>query len=1220
MMARTELALAEMTDEGLFERVATAALRIGDARCVSLAQPGVNAKGMTRKSPVDGVTFIPGADPPHMVVVHHTITAPASLTTKWLHDPARPPKRKRRSPPGSKSRTAPGDILKTAAIVEEARGMMPGLIATLVLTTNQEVDVNLMAAAVAAGRERGIEVDVWSRSRIAHVLDNTADGQWARRKWLGIDQDRLSRGLLVKLGERSADWSRPPDDPSAWIDRDLEESLSVSGGGTTFVVGASGSGKTVACHKALLRHLEEGGLGLVVDHETIAASPTLEIAIARTLKELHPALSDGQSPSAVLVPTETLLVVVEDVNRSAQPQRLLEKLARWSNLVGEGESGDRANVGVRLLCPIWPSTVAGLPDAVQRIIQDRQLEVGPLSEDEARDAVLARSRLTGHELSPADASRIGDELGRDPLLIALYDPESSSDPRSVISGFVDKALGRAQAATGELASVLRETLVATAHRMLASRKLEPSWSELTSWDLGSERRKRLKQLIGCGDIVRLSGTSSDQRLLFRHDRVREWLFIEALIEAESAGEMSPDLVSDPFLARIVAATLIRLDAPAELLGQLKRENPLALFESLRLAGTEPSRTAIVAAVESWCADPDGAALQCSTMRWVAQTALWDVDGEDVPRLVRLLPGQNVAGAIAAMRNGDVQAGIAVSKHFEFGFNFPFLDSQIAHAKLHHADAMAEELGAMLRDGSPDAETRFAALSFAGQLADPRLAPAISECWREDPARDECLKAYLWAAAKCCDDANATSLLGPICDSWAGLPEVSSSGDGMPSPRDELTAHGVRFGFERSPPGPAIRYFIKRRSDPALRWPITYLLHGVDDPLALATMVDEIADSQRKERFWHFSTSVIDRWRPDHGGLGRRMSNNGRKLLLGIWRDVKEDPFRRRAAFDMWAAARDPRDLPILRKVDGDADLGDRVLKERLRRGDRSALQALKQKLDEEGRWWWHEALSVPSPELIPSIDRALAARAQNLMSADCEEADDWLLNNMLVRMPPTLVEDLLSRHWRGLRTCPLYVQTALYAATTRSRALAAEAIKMAAEPKRMFEHILHSFGYRYVGHPGIKRETQILALEPYLDLLEEKDIEGLADACNEAGWFATRRRLLDERLPNNRHRWRAEEASAEFDRMAAELHNWIDHEIDDVLRTGATWAEYRDALAAWFDERRSVEALRLVASALRHMGTRDDLSLLRLDEAMPREAAQELIDDTVYAVRLRTFE
>ena len=77
-----------MTDEGLFERVAMAVLRIAEPLCATLSHPGVNADSKTRKAPLDGIGFIRGADPPHLVAVHHTTTAADSLENKWLHDPA----------------------------------------------------------------------------------------------------------------------------------------------------------------------------------------------------------------------------------------------------------------------------------------------------------------------------------------------------------------------------------------------------------------------------------------------------------------------------------------------------------------------------------------------------------------------------------------------------------------------------------------------------------------------------------------------------------------------------------------------------------------------------------------------------------------------------------------------------------------------------------------------------------------------------------------------------------------------------------------------------------------------------------------------------------------------------------------------------------------------------------------------------------------------------
>lgn len=88
MSRDTTKALSEITDEGLFEEVATAVLREAHPLCASLAHPGVNADGKTRKAPIDGIAVIndSGAGP-HLVAVQHTITAAKSLERKWLFEP-----------------------------------------------------------------------------------------------------------------------------------------------------------------------------------------------------------------------------------------------------------------------------------------------------------------------------------------------------------------------------------------------------------------------------------------------------------------------------------------------------------------------------------------------------------------------------------------------------------------------------------------------------------------------------------------------------------------------------------------------------------------------------------------------------------------------------------------------------------------------------------------------------------------------------------------------------------------------------------------------------------------------------------------------------------------------------------------------------------------------------------------------------------------------------
>lgn len=112
----TVQALASITDAGLFEQLATAVLREANPHYVSLAHPGVNVEGKTVKAPLDGICFVPGFDPPHLIAVHHTITAREKLESKWLRDPATVKPRK-----GSRPTAPAGDLIKTAAIVAEER-------------------------------------------------------------------------------------------------------------------------------------------------------------------------------------------------------------------------------------------------------------------------------------------------------------------------------------------------------------------------------------------------------------------------------------------------------------------------------------------------------------------------------------------------------------------------------------------------------------------------------------------------------------------------------------------------------------------------------------------------------------------------------------------------------------------------------------------------------------------------------------------------------------------------------------------------------------------------------------------------------------------------------------------------------------------------------------------------------------------------------------------
>jgi hypothetical protein len=378
---QTARALSQLTDQGLFERLATAVLREANPLYATLTHSGINADGKTIRGPVDGIAIHSDGQSQHLIAVHHTVSARDELRRKWLS--------------GSNSvpvKGPPGDLQKTASIYTTERSRIPGLNATLVLTTIHEPTEDLVRDVHAAGLAVGINIDLWPRSRITHFLDVDPKGQWLRRTFLGIDQEQLSPELLRELSVRSLECHRPagpPDEPMAWVGHRLDKTLAEAANrDITFVVAESGLGKSVACYKRLKTHVERGGFGLVLPHDVVRSAVNLEQALETALRQLCPSLALGCVVQALQYASsqDRLLLVVEDVNRSGEASLLVEKLAAWSNAEG-GQAAD-ARITWNLLCPVWPRVLASLGEQSRKRVAGLAVTGVPFTAVEARSALL----------------------------------------------------------------------------------------------------------------------------------------------------------------------------------------------------------------------------------------------------------------------------------------------------------------------------------------------------------------------------------------------------------------------------------------------------------------------------------------------------------------------------------------------------------------------------------------------------------------------------------------------------------------------------------------------------------------------------------------------------------------------------------------------------------------------------------------------------------------
>ncbi|MGD1859392.1 MAG: hypothetical protein ACFB0E_05405 [Leptolyngbyaceae cyanobacterium] len=1221
----TEQALENITDAGLFERLATATLREANHLYQSLVHTGVNAEGKPVKSPVDGICFVQGTDPPHMVAVHHATTAQKDLEKKWLHDPSTVKPRK-----GSKPTAPAGDLIKTAAIVQQERERTKDLRAVLVLTTNREPSEDLIRNVVAAGRTYDIEIDIWSRSRLSHFLDYQPTGQWIRKSFLNIEQELLSPDLLHELSMKSLQIQQDKffDNPSAWIPRQLDSLLTNAlNRDITFLVAGSGFGKSVACFRQLMTHVKSGGFGFVLSHESIASSLTLEQAVMTELQQLHPSLASGITPVSFCSSEQPLLLVVEDVNQSGEPQALLRKLASWSQ--ESSEDKQRRTSCWQVLCPLWPEIFASLPTPVRDTIQPQVLIADGFTKDEGRDAVLTRSHLASHSLSLLEAESIAHALGHDPLLIALHNQDKTPNANQIIEQFFEDCLNSiCQTTQGFFPISYRQAIRALGSEMLLRRKIDLALNEVITWErLQGQHSQLLSQLVAHGKFIRAIGSSNNQRLVFRHDRVRDWLLADAVIDLESRGLLEEEVLSEPYFAEVLGAAVTREDISSSLIERVKHSNPLALFHSLRIIGEaeHPNRDIIINCIDNYLAEPTIRESSKLYLRLEALAMLSETDAPEVPEIARRLHQDHpLNAAVAKFRNGDVLGGIYLCSVFEPGCSYPWRDSQIEHAKSKYGYSLTETLANTLRGTELPSQVRIGALRLSGHFAEPSLAPAIEASWNSDDDRLNHLDEYLWAFAECCAD-DPERFLGPVCNAWALLSDQPEK-EGCSSPRNSLAAYGVRWALHQWPPHSAvIDYFVQRAAQEDLRWPITYMLHGMNHTQAIEFIVHEFAARERRLEGTDFVSvmRVEDEWRRAQD-VGRSMSQECRDFLLAIWQDSANDKYLRSKAFAVWAVTEKEGDIKILQDVEPADDIANNILRQRLVRGDHEAIPAWLEKLstDDKGFWWFYGRY-LWSPELSNALDEWLDRRDVLSERVWYEYFElDWFASDLISRMNADEAEDILSKHWSHIRFNSMYVQSALYISTPKLLELAQTPIHECPDPSKMLQYISMRFGVRDSGHPGVRSESQLRSLVPYIHLLSPTCIHSFWQECNDRGWFTTRRELFDDhlQLQYSQLKWEQNQAKASLDEMLErDRLVWLEHWIDEFLKIDVPWKEILSTIHVWFEEKHSFEAFKVLTSAIKYRGSREDLSVLKVYEGMPEPDTSQLIADTEFAVKRRSI-
>ena len=890
-----------------------------------------------------------------------------------------------------------------------------------------------------------------------------------------------------------------------------------------FLVGESGLGKTVTCYRRLEKHIDSGGLGLVIHHELLMQSPSLEIAVDATLRSIYPSLISGAGSEALSLAStnnQTMLLLVEDVNRASQPHVLIERLLSWY----PKPSDTKKHNTWQILCPIWPRVLASLSENARRAIGPLVQTATKFSCEEGTKAVLVRRLAAGISTTGLEASFVAQLLGNDPLLIALSDPSRTVAPGRVFETFFDGSLRRLVANRGDFtAGEYRKAMKMFAEKQLVHRRIDAHLSDVTSWFSDSpDVVTMLRHILHYGEVMRIVERGQREYVVFRHDRIRDWVHAYTLADQIRTDVIREAVVCDPYLAEVIGGALTHEDIPFSKVEEFVARNPLSLFCAMQYFGDVVSdmRHFVLHSIESWLDRDSTHEANNDALRWEAARILSNCQGSYVRPIVnRFRDERNDWWSLRArFRNGDYLAGISMCAWYAPGITVVGHVELIDHVNERFGSTLVDSVKRILKQTILPGNVRSGALRLAGYLRSSKLANAIEYSWRTDKQRDSFLADYLWAGAQCCGD-EPSRLLEPMCESWAALSDVAAE-SGWASPRDCLASHELRWAFQSRVPEAAIGYFLRRAKSEDLRWPITYMVHNLDHPDAVEWIARELAvideRCEGQEYFSIFSHTVKDDWRRQQEKSGQPMSEKSRARLHELWSNQDENRYLRKRALEIWCSTLGNADIPTLREIEVSDELWSIVLFQRLRRGDETAIEAMVLELqNDDSAYWWQAGRYIWSDELTAALDAALERRSREVRREERSTERSWIdrmLSERLMDLPTATIEELLCRYWDDLSVKSEYVQVALYAATPRLLEEVRIIIADGREPKYYFEHIMMHFGVRTLGRSGITRFEQVEGLISYLDYLSEFDIKSLWEECGRNGWTEFRSRHLEERV------------------------------------------------------------------------------------------------------------
>ena len=1186
-----------MTDRGKFESLAMSILRSADSDCSAVIHTGINAQGETIPSPVDGFCLVPGIKPDRFLFLQFTTIDRKGLKTKWLKDDD-------------------GDLIKAYNLAQEIREKNSEADFTIILATNQRIDMTdkLLFETYEKARDLKLNCRIWDQSLLADFLDNRPEGHWLRRSYLGVEAELLSESLLGYICKESlARYEKENQlfDPEVWLPRTIDCFIhaGIFDNRYTFqvLVGDSGFGKSVAAYTALKNHIESGGYGLWVPADFIHNCTSIENVVDRTLRDLYPHLLKGSEkymPQFIREGSKFILVI-DDINRIDEPKKIIDKLLNWSRPLQSDAVNDTrdSSSSYFVICPLWTQ----IWDRNQRTNSwIHSVSVGPMTPEETLVAIRLATSAAGLFLTSAENRVLATKLGNDPVLIGLFYQLIINGPNSislddldeiadsVVERFIDQCINEVASDKGYLSNEYIKALSDVCTHMLIERRFNPSWEEIKFWfEKDHETLDVMRELIRHKKLIKLN--DRENRLVFRHDRIRETLLVKMMISMLKDPLLNSEILQEPYYAEIIGKAIILSPQNETSILSFAENLPIVLFEALKNFGnpTTDYHRKIIDVIKEWVEKNlvNGVVLDSvfNSICW----SLMDTDSVAVLEITAKFP-HHWPILLSRLRNGCARSGVEYCNRISISTRDDLRDQIIEHAKKRHKKQILDELRVLLTSVSSTDKELKGSLALAGFLEFIELEKEIADCWNLLNDKKCVLSDAIWAGSRCYTD-RPDKLLGPMMNYLASLSDKEKS-NFEPSPRIQVSEE-LAFAVSRGISNEAITYFISlHNSCDSLRWPIAIILERIDTPKAIEYIVQFAA----KEKGTFFAMYLSDTWNPTRPA-GRRLSQPSMEMLKRQWSSPETDDQVKYQAFKIWSNNAQQEQLDALREISSESSLYRMAIRRRAQLRDMTVVKQLASLLLNDIHMS-NVAHNVWCSEIMAVTEHYMEALENKIPDETSNYSDNTThyLSRLLTTIPSRDAETMLQKYWKYLKCIPSFIQAALYVGTEKTLRLADASIRECPGNVPIFKQLDWLFGFFEEGRQQYLTTQHLERLAPYLDILDDDVLWHIAELCQRIGIPEWNKEYISNKLTE---KWRTrfyptdEDLLRELDRFSADscLNS------DRLLWHFTHWVEGFDKrhdhrakmiIERWLEINCNFRSLQVVAAFLKVKGARQDLYLL----------------------------